>query len=77
MLACSVKERCVSDLTNLSFRLIPQPDRRQRPDRRTVARGGRRASDRAATDATLDGASEDDDWNSGVPRSGPAKAFAR
>ena len=65
------------DLSNVSFRLILQPDRRQRPDRRTVARGGRRASDCGAANAAVDGVSEDG-WDSGVPHyTGSSKAFAR
>jgi hypothetical protein len=37
----------VIDLSDFPFLLVPQPDRRQTPDRRQVRRGGRRASDRA------------------------------
>lgn len=33
------------DLSDFPFLLVPQPDRRQTPDRRHDRRGGRRASD--------------------------------
>jgi hypothetical protein len=35
----------VTEWPNFSFILVPQTDRRQRPDRRTLWRGSRRASD--------------------------------
>ena len=35
----------MTDLPTLPFGLVLKPDRRQTPDRRQAARGGRRASD--------------------------------
>ena len=36
------------DWSDVSYRVVLRPDRRQTTDRRQVIRGGRRASDRAA-----------------------------
>jgi hypothetical protein len=55
------KERAVINRDDFLFMLVPQPDRRQQPDRRAVWRGSRRAVDHlpasalstAATDAVL------------------------
>ena len=43
----------MTEWPHISFILVPQTDRRQQADRRCFWRGSRRASDVAATQATL------------------------
>jgi hypothetical protein len=52
----------VADGPLFSFRIVPQPDRRQRPDRRAVWRGGRRTSDVGVTADLFTGGSGDSEW---------------